>query len=180
MTDDQANNNRSTMLNKKLLLPFDKKNPEYRILTCNEEQFGDPLKISNIIANCRALFKYSEWFDRLLAQIYPNHFLLGNKVWMVMSNVRETRNLIFVARCLAVAANTDRMKEISECKNFNVALNAIEEWTKEKMETKALSTKSVTTVSRSTVRLTDPRGFALSMNHGFIDRMNEYSKLGIG
>jgi hypothetical protein len=99
---------------------------------------------------------------------------------MVMSNGRETRNFIFVARCLAVAANTDHMKEISNSKNFNVALDAIEEWTKEKMENKTLSTKSVTTVSWSTVWLTDPRGFVLSMNHDFIYRMNKFSKLWIG
>jgi hypothetical protein len=80
LTDDQARIKRGTILNKKLLLPFDKKNLEYRILACNEEQFGDPLKVNNMIANCRALFKYSEWFDRFLAQIYPNHFLIGNKV----------------------------------------------------------------------------------------------------
>eukprot|EP00978_Attheya_sp_CCMP212_P033069 scaffold131756_cov47-Attheya_sp.AAC.1 len=177
--DSQVELKWGVILKTKLLLPFDKKKPEYRILACKEECFGDPLQKNNTIANSRALFKCSEWFDKFLLQVYPTHFLLGNKVWMVMSNSRETHNLIFVARCLVVAVNTDHIKEITSSKNFNDALNAIEAWTKDKMEEKTSLSKSKMTVSRSTIQLTDPRGFALSINHDFIERMYKFSKLGI-
>jgi hypothetical protein len=133
-----------------------------------------------MIANTRALFKYSEWFDQFLTLVYPNHCLIGNKVWMHMSNSREARNLIFVARCLAVAVNTDHIQQIKSSQNFNDALGAIEAWTKAKIEKKTSLSKSKMTASRSTIQLTDPRGFALSFNHDFIDRMSKFSKLGIG
>jgi excinuclease UvrABC nuclease subunit len=168
------------MLNIKPLIPFDSKNPEYRILVCKEACFGELLQKNNVIANTRAMFKYSEWFDNFLYQVYPNHFLIGNKAWMLMSNSRETRNLIFVARCLAVAVSTDRIKDIISSQNFNDALNAIEAWTKEKMEKKTSLSKSKITASRSILQLTDPRGFALSVSHVFIERMYKFSQVGIG
>eukprot|EP00978_Attheya_sp_CCMP212_P007544 scaffold17459_cov54-Attheya_sp.AAC.4 len=178
--DSQVKLKWGAILQTKLLLSFDKKKPEYRILACKEECFRALLQRSNTIANSRALFKYSEWFDKFLALVYPNHCLLGNKVWMHMSNSREARNLIFVARCLAVAVNTDRIQQITSSQNFNDALNAIEAWTKAKIEKKTSLSKSKITASRSTIQLTDPRGFALSLNHDFIDRMSKFSKLGIG
>eukprot|EP00978_Attheya_sp_CCMP212_P016902 scaffold44613_cov37-Attheya_sp.AAC.1 len=133
--DAQVETKRNAILQTKLLLPFDKKKPEYRILACRAECFGALIQRSNMIANTRALFKYSEWFDQFLTLVYPNHCLIGNKVWMHMSNSREARNLIFVARCLAVVAvNTDRIQQITSSQNFNDAVGAIEAWTKAKIE----------------------------------------------
>eukprot|EP00978_Attheya_sp_CCMP212_P033623 scaffold136638_cov58-Attheya_sp.AAC.2 len=124
------------------LSKFDKKHPEYRILVCKEEMFGNLLKVSNIIANSRALFKYGDWFDQFLAELYPNHPLIGNKVWMLMSTSLETRNLIFVGRCLAVAVNTGETEALKANPNFNSVLSALAEWTSTKIEHKSTFSQS--------------------------------------
>eukprot|EP00978_Attheya_sp_CCMP212_P033646 scaffold136802_cov55-Attheya_sp.AAC.1 len=49
---------RGKPMNPECLKKYDKKHPEYRILVCKEEMFGNLLKSSNIIPNSRALFKY--------------------------------------------------------------------------------------------------------------------------
>eukprot|EP00978_Attheya_sp_CCMP212_P015788 scaffold40880_cov53-Attheya_sp.AAC.1 len=55
---------RGKLMHPKCLKKYDKKHPEYRILVCKEEMFGNLLKSSNIIPNSRALFKYGDWFDK--------------------------------------------------------------------------------------------------------------------
>jgi hypothetical protein len=168
---------RGKLMHVDCLKKYDKKHPEYRIIVCMEEMFGSLLKSSNIIPNSRALFKYSVWFDRFLVQLYPNHPLLGNRVWMLMSTSIETRNLIFVARCLAVAVNTGETEALKNNESFNSVLSALETWTRNKIEHKSLFSHSKMTVSRNTVNMTDPRGFSLSLNNHLIESLYKVSKL---
>jgi hypothetical protein len=167
---------RGKLMHPECLNKYDKKHPEYRILVCKEEMFGNLLKTANIIPNSRALFKYSEWFDNFLVQLYPHHPLIGNRVWMLMSTSLETRNLIFVGRCLAVAVNTGEIEALKADTKFQQVLSALENWTKFKIERKSTFLQTKMTVSRNTVNLMDPRGFSLSLNNHLIENLYKISK----
>jgi hypothetical protein len=167
---------RGKLMHPECLFKYDKKHPEYRILVCKEEMFGNLLKSSNIIPNSRALFKYGEWFDNFLVQLYPNHPLIGNRAWVLMTTSLEHRNLIFVGRCLAVAVNTGETEALKADPNFNRVLSALEVWTKMKIERKSTFSQTKMTVSRNSVNLMDPRGFSLSLNNHLIKSLYDISK----
>eukprot|EP00978_Attheya_sp_CCMP212_P015789 scaffold40880_cov53-Attheya_sp.AAC.2 len=94
-----------------------------------------------------------------------------------MSTSLETRNLIFVGRCLAVAVNTGEMEALKADPNFTSVLSALEAWTKTKIERKSTFSQTKMTVSRNTVNLMDPRGFSLSLNNHLIENLYKISKI---
>lgn len=160
---------------------LDTAHPEHRILVCMEEYFGSFIKTRNVIHNTQKLFLFSEWFDNFLAQVYPKHFLLGNKTWTLMTAQYEARNFWFVARCLAAAVLTAEIEPLKQSRNFNTALLAISEWVKNTLSHQSSEfRKAQTRICRTSVHFSDPRGFEVRFNHRFVKQMSKLTALSNG